>query len=145
MRIYTILTVTLISLLLNGCILDRIKQRMAAKQQIEKQRQQTMNKKKLGQEVLKKEKVYTPSKATAPIYANPNNIEVSHKTVKKISQVKKSKKHKHITKVKKVIPEPYSIKKGDSDPELLGPQTTLKSNPLTINKKIEKSNKKSKG
>jgi len=45
-------------------------------------------------------------------------------------RVKKSKKRVKKRRAHKIAPEPYSIEKNEADPELLGPQTTLDSNPL---------------
>ena len=175
MRIYTLLTVFLVSILLNGCIVDRIKQRLAVEKQLETQTQTaSVKNQNLGTEAStakgtyvvakRKVKTYKPSKPTAPIYANPQQTEVKtakpkavvkHKAVvkkvkKKSSKVSKSKvvkkvKHKRKHRVKKVVPEPYSIKKNESDPELLGPQTTLDSNPLSENKVEKKTTKATKG
>ncbi len=61
---------------------------------------------------------------------------------KRISKVHKRKWHKntHIVlkrskKVLKKYSEPFSIKQKRKDPELLGPQTTIKRNPLVYNKR----------
>ena len=140
MKFYTLTTVILISLLLNGCILDRIKQRIYAKKQIEKQEQVIKQRENRASE---SKKVYKPSKVTDPIYAESNKVEV--KPIKKNKQVKSSAhriKKKHIRKKVKLKPEPYSIGKDEQDPELLGPQTTMDSNPLTNNSKIKDSDKK---
>jgi len=160
MRIYTLFTVFLISILLNGCIIDRIKQRLAVEKQLKEQKK-TISKtnKNLGTEInTKKVQTYTPSKPTAPIYAKPQQVEVKidkHKSTakrekNKIVNTKKSKvakkvKHKRKQIAKKIAPEPYSIKKNESDPELLGPQTTLDSNPLSENKVEKKTTKITKG
>ncbi len=51
---------------------------------------------------------------------------------KKTKRRKKSYRYYKKAIAKKIIKdEPFSIKKSKKDPELLGPQTTLKSNPLT--------------
>ena len=153
MKLYTLISIIFISFVLNGCILDRIKQRLYAKKQIEKQeqaiKQRESKKATIGQRVPETNRVYKPSKATAPIYTEENKVEVKpvtkYKKAKssvKTTKKKYSKKRKH--KRKKVIlkPEPYSIGKDEQDPELLGPQTTLDSNPLTKNSKVKDSNKK---
>ena len=148
MKFYTLTTIIFISFVLNGCILDRIKQRMYAKKQIEKQEQviaQRESKTTTKQSLYESKKVYKPSKVTAPIYSDSNDVEVKHK--KSNSSVKKnkkkySKKRRHIRKKVKLKPEPYSIGKDEQDPELLGPQTTMDSNPLTNNTKTKESPKK---
>ena len=174
MKFYTLTTIILISFALNGCIIDRIKQRMFAKKQIEKQEQaiEKKNRKVTQRETVprksatrqnasKSKKVYKPSKVTAPIYSKPEEVKVepvvehrykktahtvktSTKSVKK--KYTKKKKHisnkKHVAKKVKIKPEPYSIEKDEQDPELLGPQTTMDSNPLTHNTKASDSKKK---
>ena len=153
MKFYTLTAIIFITFTLNGCILDRMKQRMYAKKQIEKQEQVIAKREgTTRQSASSEKKVYTPSKATAPIYKEEKVISakpaVKHKRVKKVSskvkatKKKYSKKRKHIRKKVKLKPEPYSIGKDEQDPELLGPQTTLDSNPLTNNTKSKVSDKK---
>ena len=149
MKFYTLTTVILISFLLNGCILDRIKQRIYAKKQIKKQEQvikQRERRASLGQRASDSKKVYKPSKATEPIYAEPNEVEVKpevkYNKAKSSVSTKKTNKKKYKRKKVKLKPEPYSIGKDEQDPELLGPQTTMDSNPLTKNSKALVNNKK---
>ncbi len=152
MKFYTLTTIILISFVLNGCILDRIKQRIYAKKQIEKQEQaikRRESKSSLREKASESKKVYKPSAATAPIYTDSNEVEVKHESKHKKSNLsikkakkKYSKKREHINKKVKLKPEPYSIGKDEQDPELLGPQTTISSNPLTKNSKVKDSNKK---
>ena len=153
MKLYTLISIIFISFVLNGCILDRIKQRIYAKKQIQKQ-EQIINQRESKATTLKKateaKKVYKPSKATDPIYAEENKIEVKQPTTKykkdksSMNTIKNkySKKIKHTRKKVALKPEPYSIGKDEQDPELLGPQTTLDSNPLTKNSKVKDSKKK---
>jgi len=140
MRIYTIFTLFLIAFLLNGCIIDRIKKRLYVQRQIAKQKQETKKNNKLGQKVTSK-KVYKPSKVSAPIYTEPKQETKKQRVYSKSKRTVK--KRKYVKKKVIIKPEPYSIEKNEADPELLGPQTTLKSNPLSKNEKIIK--KKSKG
>ena len=167
MKFYTLTTIILISFALNGCILDRIKQRMFAKKQIEKQEQAIEKKNSKAKATVqqsarrsdaKSKKVYKPSKPTAPIYSKPEEVKVEPKvehtykktktvTKKRVKTVKKkhikhAKHQKHVRKKVKIKPEPYSIEKDEQDPELLGPQTTMDSNPLTHNAETIKSKKK---
>ena len=152
MKFYTLISIIFISFVLNGCILDRIKQRLYAKKQIEKQEEvikQRESKATTVQKATEVKKVYKPSKATAPIYAEENKVEVKpvtkYKKAKssvKTTKKKYSKKRKHKRKKVALKPEPYSIGKDEQDPELLGPQTTLDSNPLTKNSKVKDSKKK---
>lgn len=133
MRIYTIFVIFLSALMLNGCLIDRIKQRLYY-EKILKQKQHLPK---------KRVKVYKPSKPNSELYAKPDNIEV----IPKESKIKKKRSKKHyVKKVKKekgykITKEPYSISDNEKDPELLGPQTTLKSNPLT-KKSLEEKKKK---
>ena len=149
MKFYTLTTIIFISFLLNGCILDRIKQRIYAQKQIEKQEKSIKkreSKASLGQRATDLKKVYKPSKATEPIYVEQNELEVKaedkHKKTKSTLSTEKTIKKKYKRKKVKLKPEPYSIGKDEQDPELLGPQTTLDSNPLTKNSKVQVSNKK---
>ena len=128
-----------ISLVMNGCVVDRIKQRVYAKKlkEYKLQQQKRLSAKdlkniKVIETIERKPKVlYTPFK---PVVEEPvrykkvstNNMK-SHKKVSTNSK-KSHKKTSHI--VKKEYKEPYSIEQNENDPELLGPQTTLKSNPL---------------
>ncbi len=141
MKKRVILIIVSITFMLNGCLIDRIKQRLAYKQSIQKR---AAEKKEVP---AKKTKVvkYEPSKPTEPIYKNPEKIEVTPAAQpaakpavipakKKKPTVKKTKKKHYTVRKKKprtLKPEPYSISSNEQDPELLGPQTTLKSNPLS--------------
>jgi len=144
LKFYTLTAIILISFVLNGCILDRIKQRVYAKKQIQKQEQAI----KRREATTADKKVYTPSKPTATIYKEEKELSVKHHKVKKASskvkttKKKYSKKRHYVRKKVKLKPEPYSIEKDEQDPELLGPQTTLDSNPLTNNSKAKESDKK---
>ena len=146
MKFYTLTTIILISFVLNGCILDRIKQRIYAKKQIERQEQSIKKRESRAtakQRLSESKKVYKPSPATAPIYTDSNEAKNKKTKVSSVKRKKKySKKRKHISKKIKLKPEPYSIEKNERDPELLGPQTTISSNPLTNNSKIKDSKKK---
>lgn len=152
MKFYTLTTIIFISFILNGCILDRIKQRIYAKKQIEKQEQtikQRESRASLGQRASELKKVYKPSKATEPIYTEQNELEVKPEVNYKKSKAsvstkstKKTVKKKYKRKKVKLKSEPYSIGKDEQDPELLGPQTTIDSNPLTKNSNIKESKKK---
>jgi len=87
--------------------------------------------------------VVSEKEATTVSVAAKEVKKVEQKSVtKKVAKKVKVKKSKHVTKKvtkrKKVIKrkvkqksEPYSIEKNENDPELLGPQTTLDSNPLS--------------
>lgn len=127
MQIRTLITITTISFLMNGCLLDRIQQRLSISQNAKQE-------KKAEHKIEESKKEYKPSKPTEPIYTQPDKIEVEPAKEKVIKSTKKTYKPKKTHKkklVEKMAPEPYSIEKHESDPELLGPQTTLKSNPLT--------------
>ena len=141
MQIRTLITITTISFLMNGCLLDRIQKRLSISQNAKQNNKKVV--KDLNQTISNSQKEYKPSKPTEPIYAQPDKIEVvpKNKQIAKKVNIKKTKKVVH-----KVLPEPYSIKKNESDPELLGPQTTLKSNPLTKKDPlVEKTKSKKKG
>ena len=137
MRLYTILTLLIVAFLMNGCLVDRIKQRMYARELMKKQQLQEV-------ETFKKPKLYSPS--PSPLTATQQPVKKVVKTTTKTLPTKKSTKRK-ITKqkkkkrVKKPVVEPYSIEKDEADPELLGPQTTLKSNPLTKRESSSTTNK----
>ncbi len=69
----------------------------------------------------------TPAKKTLNSYKKP------------LKKKKKPLKPKHThKKSKKSTYEPYSLEEGNSDPELLGPQTTLEKNPLKKEKETKK-------
>ncbi len=133
MRIYTLITILTISILMNGCLLDRIKQRLSVKKQIQNKQKvvqtQTVKEYKAPQ-VIEEKKVITKKVK--------KKVKKSKKVSKKSYKTKKIHKKKHIHKIE---PEPYSIKKNEADPELLGPQTTLKSNPLSKKELIKKEKK----
>ncbi len=140
MQIKTLITITTISFLMNGCLLDRIQKRLSISQNAKQNKKIAKD---LNQTINSSKKEYKPSKPTEPIYAQPDKIEVSSKKrqINKKVHIKKPKKVVH-----KILPEPYSIKKNESDPELLGPQTTIKSNPLTKKEPlVEKTKTKKKG
>jgi PBP1b-binding outer membrane lipoprotein LpoB len=126
MRITILSLILIIAFFMNGCLVDRIKQRMYVRKLMQQQKVQVV------QSFKKPKKLYTPSPAP--------NLEQSTKSTKKSIKKKKIVK-KRVTKkskkvIKKVTPEPYSIEKDEAAPELLGPQTTLKSNPLKDKGKI---------
>ena len=132
MRLYTILLI-LIAFLMNGCLADRIKQRIYARE-LKKRQLKYIPQKSVKNSQINKPKLYTPSPAPKKLYQDKKEYKSSYK--KKIVTKKKIKSRvskKKVTKkrVKKIIAEPYSIEKNEADPELLGPQTTLESNPLT--------------
>ncbi len=143
MKIKIFISISLVAFLMNGCVIDRIKQRLYMKQQHKK-----IDVKKED----KKQELYKPSKSPLlveemilPIEEAPDNKPVSNSSVKKVKVAKKSSKRevakRKVHSVKKQNPEPYSIEKNENDPELLGPQTTMESNPLTkVN--IDESKKK---
>jgi len=150
MKFYTLIAIIAISFIFNGCLaVDRIKQRLFPEKRHKVARQVSSNKQvssnqtekvqPVKKEAVEVKKTYTPSKPTAAIYT-----ESEPKKIKKVkSSNKPHKKRKaHKKKVHKIKPEPYSIGKNEEDPELLGPQTTIESNPLTKNSKKE--DKKSK-
>ena len=151
MKFYTLIAIITVSFFLNGCLADRIKQRLfpEKKQQVARQvndGNKTEKVQPVKRKAVEPKKTYTPSKPTAPIYTEPkpkviNKVKSSNKSYKK----KKSHKKKvYKKKVHKIKPEPYSIGKDEADPELLGPQTTIESNPLTKNSKKADKKKKSK-
>lgn len=140
MNLKIILSVTLISFIMNGCIIDRIKQRV-------------YHKSKKNIDVNKKsKKIYKPTKSELKVEEKfienkpvvktrsekvKKSVKSNHSSSKKVA---KKSKVKHIKKkTTKIKPEPYSIEKDETDPELLGPQSTLDSNPL---KRVKKSVKK---
>ena len=126
MRIYTLFIIFLSALMLNGCLIDRIRQRLYYKQHTKKVQQyhkKTTIRKKV---YVAQKRVYKPSKPTAPIYKEPKKrVKIVRKKVKKRRHYTKKIHKKHI-----LVKEPYSISSNEADPELLGPQTTLESNPL---------------
>jgi len=117
MRLYTISILLIVAFVMNGCLVDRIKQRMYARE-LMKQRQLKEVK------TFEKPRLYKPS-------PSPLKEESEIKVTKKAKNVKKKIKRKKKKSAPKKVIEPYSIEKDEADPELLGPQTTLKSNPLT--------------
>lgn len=144
-KIISLTTIVALSFGLNGCILDRIKQRLHPKSHKSKKIVSNNN---ISQNIQQKqtvlpvEKQYTPSKPTAPIYKNSEKKSVESKKETKHKKIVKKKIIKKHHKPKKIAPEPYSIEKNEQDPELLGPQTTLHSNPLTKKTKAVKDKKK---
>ena len=158
-----LLLTVIVSIAMNGCVVDRIKQRVYAKKLKEynlhkkqtlavKQRKVTTTNDVKVVETITKEQpkvLYTPSKPNLKV---DNYKKVTKKIKSKIKSKVESKEKKVVKKsaskrvkrvhkkVAKVYKEPYSIEKHESDPELLGPQTTLDSNPLV--KKESKEAKK---
>jgi len=158
MRISIISLTVIFAFLMNGCLIDRIKQRRMLAEQMEKNRQSKLIKRssKLGVRA-KRTTLYKPSSNNVevpptltqnrqPLLYTPssiedNNFKTKTKKYTKKSSINKTKKvqkkrkkvNKNRKKVKKVTHEPYSIEKNEADPELLGPQTTLKENPLEEN------------
>jgi hypothetical protein len=127
----------MIAFLMNGCLVDRIKQRMYAKEVMKKQQLKEVK-------TFQKPKLYTPSPSPLTATQQPAKkvVKKSNKSIKhKKSSAKKTTTHTHKKRVKKAVIEPYSIEKDESDPELLGPQTTLKSNPLTKKESSSTTNK----
>ena len=100
--------------------------------------------KKNNSKIVKKQKIKQSSIIRQEIN---NKEEINHKNVtkddtkKKISKKVKNKRVKTSKNIKKrrvaknktnkLKPEPFSIKSNQKDPELLGPQTTLKNNPIS--------------
>jgi len=139
MQIRTLITITTISFIMNGCLLDRIQQRLSVSQNVKQNKK--VEQKDTNAPIKESKKEYKPSKPTEPIYTQPDKIEVTPQK----PRVTKTIKRKKVKKVAhKITAEPYSIKKNESDPELLGPQTTLKSNPLTKKEPIIAKNKNKK-
>ncbi len=74
---------------------------------------------------------------TKPKIAKQYTIKDEEKSDKKVKKKKiytkrnLSKKVAIKRKSHKLKPEPFSIKSNEQDPELLGPQTTLKNNPIS--------------
>ncbi len=68
-------------------------------------------------------------------HKNRNNLKLktSKNITKKEKYIKRYIKKSRVVrgKIKKFQAEPFSIKSKEKDPELLGPQTTLKNNPLS--------------
>ncbi len=123
MRLYTISILLIVAFVMNGCLVDRIKQRMQARE-LMKQRQLK------EVETFEKPKLYKPSPSPLKEESRTTVVKKKSKKIKKIKKRVKTKVKKKKHTPKKVV-EPYSIEKDEADPELLGPQTTLKSNPLT--------------
>ena len=147
MNIKVVTVLVGIGFLMNGCLLDKIRQRvnyLQMRNSNDKQRLSASEREELRQSgETKKRDLYMPSKAE-PIEEIEEVEEVALEKPKKSKpKIKKSKsrvksksskpkaKHKR-REVKKIKPklEPYSIESEQGDPELLGPQTTLESNPL---------------
>ena len=129
MKLFTILSILMLSFILNGCFIDRIRQRMYAKKPLEERNYTIIQEGEVQVETIKKPKLYTPS---APQIIEEDTFKKQEvKKIKKRKKVhKRAKKRAVKKKVHKIVDEPYSIEKNEHDPELLGPQTTLKSNPL---------------
>ncbi len=140
MNIKIILSVALISVVMNGCLIDRIKQKVYHKSL--KNRDINRRSKKLYKptpSTLKVEEKFIENKTIAPSRREKSKISKKSKNSvdKSSKKVAKKSKTKHIKK--KIKPEPYSIEKDETDPELLGPQSTLDSNPLKRSKeKVKK-------
>ena len=130
MKFSTISILLILSFLMNGCLVNRIKKRVY---QNERQQLQENNVTEVV-ETIQEPVLYTPTPAQ-PITENKIRTIKKKKKVKKVKKkpkkrVKKSKKRVKKRRAHKIVPEPYSIEKNEADPELLGPQTTLDSNPL---------------
>ena len=167
MKIRVIVLIVGISFLLNGCLADKIRERVYYLKMRDSKHKQAKSKTRIGKlhkeakvqeeviqkrfaksNTIRKKPLYMPSKAE-PI-EQTEEVEIVPLEEKKITRKKVTKKkivikeHKEYTKkrvkhkktVKKVVKkteqklEPYSIESDENDPELLGPQTTLESNPL---------------
>ncbi|HGZ70450.1 MAG TPA: hypothetical protein ENL00_03295 [Nitratifractor sp.] len=157
MRIRVILLLLIVGFFMNGCLADRIKQRMYYLQMKDKiAKQKNRNRLKTRREFTagskvkhdatykKEKKLYQPSQRET-IKPIPDVEEISlgsHKSRKVVKKKKKknvrkakvSRKSKKSKKPVKKTYEPYSIEDEKKDPELLGPQTTLESNPLLEDK-----------
>ncbi len=148
-KVLSLMTITALSFTLNGCLIDKINQRLHPKSQMKKT--VTDSKQKLPTTALSAQnriaavKEYTPSKPSAPIYKESQKTVAKSKKSKKKTYIKKHTKTKKVSKSKVLAPEPYSIEKHEKDPELLGPQTTLKSNPLTKKSDLSSDKKVKKG
>ncbi len=148
MRRYTILIILISSFILNGCLADRIKQRLYAREYAKHTMIKHHNKKYKNIKVEEsfsyapKEEYIISAPTTTRSYT-PTVVTKEKRVVKKYKKKKVIKKRikkkrvakkriKKYKKIKKKISheEPFSIKKDEADPELLGPQTTLKANPL---------------
>ena len=144
MRLSIISITILVAFLMNGCLVNRIKQRIMA-QNMQKQAEQNGTVAVVND--FNETKLYQPSSANPALYEDVKKNKKRKTTKKKkkytkkkkrVKTTKKKKKYTKSKKVKKIAPEPYSIEKNEEDPELLGPQTTLKSNPLSKNSKEAK-------
>jgi hypothetical protein len=157
MRIRVILLLIIVGFFMNGCLADRIKQRMYYLKMKDKIAQQHKNRAIKSQKLTRssvenkendivnrnQKKLYEPS---APEVIQPISdveevtlvseqkkqvVKKKKKAISKSNGVRKNKKvKKSKKKEKKKSYEPYSIEDDKKDPELLGPQTTLESNPL---------------
>ena len=146
MRRYTILIILISSFILNGCLADRIKQRLYVREYAKHTMIKHHNKKykniKVEESFIdapKEEYIIsapTPTRSYTPVVVEEKKIvkkRVKKRVIKKHKKKRVAKKRiKKYKKIKKKISheEPFSIKKDEADPELLGPQTTLKANPL---------------
>ena len=167
MRVRLLVFLIGLGFLLNGCLVDRIKERVYYLKMRDGTYVKVKRKVKIGKLHKKKVKVYKKSREESlelekkPLYMpskpelvdSVEEVEViplkkpisyekkvvkrvkksSSKVVKSKKKGSKIKKYKKVTKkkvVKKIKHEPYSIGSDESDPELLGPQTTLDENPL---------------
>jgi len=125
-KISILFLIFVVSFSLNGCVIDGFKQRFFTKK-TNKQKVVERKSKTIIETNKTKPKLYQPS-------ASPLKKEkIEQKITKKVKNNKKIYKKK----IHKIEPEPYSIKNKKSDPELLGPQTTLESNPLAKEKNIK--------
>ena len=118
-----VLVVLGMAFLVNGCALDNLRKfsffhKKAVVGKAEK--------------VVKKENNTTAKVAKMSKITKKKKSIQNNSNVKKVNTVKSKTIHKiHKSKPKKLKPEPFSIKSHKEDPELLGPQTTLKANPIT--------------
>jgi len=118
-----VLVVLGMAFLVNGCALDNLRKFSFF------HKKTVVGK---AEKVVKKESNTTAKTDTmSKITKEKKSIKVSS-NVKKVKTVKSKTIHKiDKAKPKKLKPEPFSIKSHKEDPELLGPQTTLKANPIT--------------
>lgn len=155
MKVRVILLMLIVGFFLNGCLADKIKQRMyylKMKGKIaQQQKKRVVKSQKVSPDGTRRvvtrshKKLYTPSSSElikpisdveeiTPVTMQHRKVVKKRKkttTVKtKEKVVRKSRSHKKTKKVVKKSYEPYSIEDEKKDPELLGPQTTLEANPL---------------
>lgn len=156
MKIRVLGLLVLTGIIMNGCLADRIKQRIYMKKmqqervahQIQKNKKRDLKATQSSQTVenfdahpkdVKAEEVVVEKQKRVQSYSKPKyKTKREQKKAPTLSTGENSKSNKRVTKknkkrktkVKKMVREPYSIGNHKTDPELLGPQTTLKTNPL---------------